>query len=67
MGNTMDMAVFLFLWEDSCRMVAHMEGKTMPEHFDMCDIECMASDRQVSVHTILLAVQYYEKNKLDWD
>nr|DAT38143.1 MAG TPA: hypothetical protein [Caudoviricetes sp.] len=33
----------------------------------MDDIECMASDRQVSIHTILLAVQYYELGELDWD
>ena len=65
--DNMAMEVFLFLWEDSCRMVAHMEGRSIPEHFGMDDIECMASDRQVSIHTILLAVQYYELGELDWD
>ena len=65
--DDMSMEVFLFLWEDSCRMVAHMEGKSMPEHFGMDDIECMASDRQVSIHTILLAVQYYELGQLSWE
>lgn len=65
--DNMAMEVFLFLWEDSCCMVAHMEGRSIPEHFGMDDIECMASDRQVSIHTILLAVQYYELGELDWD
>ena len=56
-----------FLMFDSVRMVAHYMGEDLPDGLGMDDLECLASERCVSMHTILLEHEYFKKGELDWE
>lgn len=56
-----------FLMFDSARMVAHYMGEDLPDGLAMDDLECLASERCVSMHTILLEHEYWKRGELDWD
>ncbi len=52
----------MFPWEDSCRMVAHMEGRSIPDT-ERTILSVWHPDRQVSItqpNLIVATVQYYE-------
>jgi hypothetical protein len=56
-----------FLMFDSARMVASYMGENIPEDLSIVDLEYLASERCVSMHTILLEYQYYQRGILGWD
>lgn len=56
-----------FLFFDSARIVAHYMGEDLPDQLGMDDLECIATERCVSLHTVLLEHEYYKKGELDWE
>ena len=56
-----------FLMMDSVRIVAHYMGEDCPDDLTVADLECLATERCVSMHTIMLEYQYYKRGVLGWD
>lgn len=52
---------------DAARIVAHYMGEDCPEELGLDDLECLASERCVSMHTILLEHEYFKKGELGWE
>ncbi len=42
-------------------------GENLPTELGLDDLECLASERCVSMHTILLEHEYFKKGELDWE
>ena len=56
-----------FLMLDSARIVAAHMGEDLPDELGLDDLECLATERCVSMHTILLEHEYFKKGELDWE
>ena len=56
-----------FLMLDSARMVADIMGENLPTELGMDDLECLATERSVSIHTIMLEHKYFKRGELGWD
>ncbi len=56
-----------FLMFDSARIVAVYMGENIPEELSEADLECLATERCVSIHTIRLEHQYFQLGVLGWD
>ena len=56
-----------FLMFDSARMVASYMGENLPTELGLDDLECLATERCVSLHTIMLEHEYFKKGELDWE
>lgn len=56
-----------FLMFDSARIVAVHMGENIPEELSEADLECLATERCVSIHTIRLEHQYFQRGILGWD
>ena len=48
-------------------MVAHYMGEDLPDELSVNDLECIATERCVSIHTVLLEHEYYKNGELGWD
>lgn len=56
-----------FLMLDSARIIAAHMGEDLPDELGIDDLECIATERCVSLHTVLLEHEYFKKGELDWD
>lgn len=56
-----------FLMLDSARIIAAHMGEDCPDELGMDDLECLATERCVSMHTIMLEYEYFKKGELDWE
>ena len=56
-----------FLMLDSARIIAAHMGENLPDELKADDLECLATVRCVSMHTILLEHEYFKKGELDWE
>lgn len=56
-----------FLMLDSARIIAAHMGEDCPDELGMDDLECLATERCVSMHTIMLEHEYFKKGELDWE
>ncbi|MBN2932833.1 MAG: hypothetical protein JTJ30_12740 [Catenibacterium mitsuokai] len=56
-----------YLFLDAARIVADHMGEDLPDTLGLDDLECLATERCVSMHTIMLEYQYFVKGELGWD
>lgn len=56
-----------YLMLDSARIIAAHIGENLPSELGMDDLECLVSERCVSMNTILLEHEYFKKGELGWD
>ena len=56
-----------FLMLDSERIIAAHMGEDLPDELGIDDLECIATERCVSLHTVLLEHEYFKKGELDWE
>lgn len=56
-----------FLMLDSARIIAAHMGEDLPDELGIDDLECIATERCVSLHTVLLEHEYFKKGELDWE
>ena len=56
-----------FLMLDSARIIAAHMGEDLPDALGIDDLECIATERCVSLHTVLLEHEYFKKGELDWE
>ena len=56
-----------FLMLDSERIIAAHMGEDCPDELGMDDLECLATERCVSIHTIMLEHEYFKRGELDWE
>ena len=56
-----------FLMFDSARIVAVHMGEDVPDTLSDADLECLATERCVSIHTIRLEHQYFQRGILGWE
>lgn len=56
-----------FLMLDSARIIAAHMGEDLPDELGIEDLECIATERCVSFHTVLLEHEYFKKGELDWE
>ena len=54
-----------FLMLDSARIIAAHMGEDLPDELGLDDLECLATERCVSMHTIMLEHEYFKKGELD--
>ena len=52
---------------DSARIVAVHMGEDVPDALSDADLEYLATERCVSIHTIRLEHQYFQRGILGWD
>jgi hypothetical protein len=56
-----------FLMLDSARIIAAHMGEDCPDELGMDDLECLATERCVSLHTIMLEHEYFKRGELGWE
>lgn len=56
-----------FLMLDSARIIAAHMGEDCPDELGMDDLECLATERCVSIHTIMLEHEYFKRGELGWE
>ena len=56
-----------FLMLDSARIIAAHMGEDCPDELGMDDLECLATERCVLMHTIMLEHEYFKKGELGWE
>ena len=56
-----------YLMLDSARIIAAHMGEDLPDELGLDDLECLATERCVSLHTIMLEHEYFKKGELGWE
>ena len=52
---------------DSARIIAAHMSENLPDTLGLDDLECLATERCVSMHTILLEHEYFKRGELGWE
>lgn len=56
-----------YLFLDAARIIADHMGENLPTELGLDDLECLATERCVSLHTIMLEHEYFKRGELGWE